>query len=94
MWYIVAIGACILSGIAGLTIGSTSATSLISNLEWQFFRWDKTVFGFRPINVSTKIFPGDRIVMGIPLRTDELPEAGINLQDFLNLSQIEKGELP
>lgn len=94
MGWIAAILACIASFSVGLTIGTSIAKSIITRIDWLFFRWDKDIFGFRPINKSTVIYPTDKIIMSIHLDITMVPGKGITLENFLNLNQIENGETP
>lgn len=80
--------------VIGYILGSSAARGLLDGIEWSFYKWDASVFGFRPITLDRSVFPSDRVIMGVSLDTTHLPSSGMKLSEFLNLSQIEDGEVP
>jgi hypothetical protein len=47
------------------------------------FKWDNTIFGYRPLMVGTTIRRNDKIIMGLHFDSDRLPEEGIEYTDDL-----------
>ncbi|MAG27747.1 hypothetical protein CMI47_19635 [Candidatus Pacearchaeota archaeon] len=68
---------CFMVFFLGFYAGSYIRGIAIGRQDWCLFRWDKTVFGYRPITFGTMLHRNDKLVMGLHFNTDGLPEEGL-----------------
>ena len=47
---------------------------------WRIYRWDASVFGFRPVPIGAKLYNGDKILMGMEVDTHGFPAGGIKYE--------------
>jgi len=49
---------------------------LFDNLGWRCFRWNKDVFGFRPVPEGARLHRGDKLIMALDLDSGAIPKEG------------------
>jgi hypothetical protein len=45
--------------------------------NWCLFRWDNTIFGYRPVTIGSTLHRNDKVVMGLHFDTNNLPKEGL-----------------
>jgi hypothetical protein len=73
-----------ISFLLGFIIGAYIKGMSINNKDWCMFKWDNTIFGYRPLMIGTTIRRNDKIIMGLHFDSDRLPEEGIEYSKDLN----------
>ena len=76
--------AILLSVSIGFTVGSYFKASAFDNQDWQCFRWDSNIFGYRPVAFGSRIKRGDKVMMALKLDTSAIPEEGILYEENSN----------
>ena len=69
--------------LLGFIIGSYIKGMTINSQDWRMFKWDNTIFGYRPLRVGTAIRRNDKLIMGLHFDSDRIPEEGIEYSDDL-----------
>ena len=65
----------------GFIIGSTLASSKYEKLAWHTMKWNPDCLGFRRVPNGTKILKGEKAVLCVELRTDQLKSGQALLVD-------------
>jgi hypothetical protein len=84
MWYLALVLLCLLSAGGGFYAGINMAYNNMSAIPWLAYRWDKEIFGFRPINDKTIIMANERVVMGFQIDTSGVPPEGQILSEIVS----------
>ena len=64
----------------GYVAGSYIRGTTFDRQAWRIYRWDVTVFGYRPVPIGAKIYKGDKILMGMEVDTHGFPPDGIKYE--------------
>ena len=60
----------------GFVAGSYFRGLVFDGQDWQLFRWDKSILGYRPMKVGSMLSRNDKVIMALFFDTDTIPEEG------------------
>ena len=67
----------ILFFILGLCLGAFLMNRYFDNQDWVMVKWNDSSLGYRTVSFGSRLMRGDRIIMGLKMRTDDFPKEGI-----------------
>ena len=72
---------CFIVFLLGFIAGSYIRGLAFDRQDWCLFKWDKTIFGYRPIAIGSTLRRNDKIIMGLHFNSDSLPEEGLKYKE-------------
>jgi hypothetical protein len=65
----------------GFALGSYFKNGIWERQPWVIYRWDQSVFGFRPVPLGSMLHKHDRVIMGLELNPDLFADEGHKFTD-------------
>ncbi len=65
--------------VLGFSAGSWIRSWAFDRLDWRCVRWSAECFGYRPVPLGTRVYRGDKVIMGLMVETSEWPDEGVVL---------------
>ena len=70
----------IISFFVGLWLGGTIRSAAYKAQDWKIIRWNKDIFGYRPVPTGCKVLKGERILLALELDSSEIDEEGMTVE--------------
>tara|TARA_Y100001938_G_C7946392_1_gene356988 strand:+ start:521 stop:778 length:258 start_codon:yes stop_codon:yes gene_type:complete len=69
--------ACLIAYVIGYFVGAYVQRMKYGMIDWVCLRWNKDSLGYRPVADGQVLHRGQRVMLALPIPTDDLPEEGM-----------------